>query len=146
MRLPRRSRPFHLMPAFPAPTVAVPSLRTTTPFVLSTLVVTFAGCVSVNLAITNRRPPRTSTVRGTRRFPSVLFTQNGWSADDWRPRSSTAVTSQCQRPSVSTDPSVFVPVHENLYVLGACGPLCVKRATPSAPTIFAVTVDGRTTL
>src|SRR5204862_56688 len=67
MRLPRRSRPFHLMPAFPAPTVAVPSLRTTTPFVLSTLVVTFAGCVSVNLAITNRRPVQQLAVEGHRR-------------------------------------------------------------------------------
>jgi hypothetical protein len=116
------------------------------PFVLSILVVTFAGCVRVNVAIASRRLARTSAVRGTRRSPSVLFTQNGWSAEDWRPRSSTAVTIKCQRPSVSTLPSAFVPVHENLYVSGACCAVCVKRVTPSAPTIFAVTVEGRTTL
>ena len=117
-----------------------------TPFELTIELVTVAGRVSLNDATAIFRPERTTAAEGELRFPSVRLSQNGWVALDWRPRSSVAVTVHCQRPSESTLPSGFVPGNENLYVPGACCPLWVKRATPSGPTIFAVTFDGRTTL
>ncbi len=63
----------------------------------------------------------------------MLLRKNARSELDGRPRSSTALITQRQRPSGSGRPSSVRPLHESRYVPGSFGPVCDLPRDPVRP-------------
>ena len=140
-------RPSHETCRSPAPACAFGNVRRTTPEIVLIRDVIVAARVSLKTATARGCGRGTASAGATGvAKPSVRLSVKSRSPEDGTFRSSTALTTQRQRPSTSGVPSAFVPDHSNGYVPGAAGPLNVKRETPSGPSRLTVTFDWRTTL